>query len=87
MHANQLHYLEGVKALWIEQKNPYWMWVAIKTSIRNDEPFPDWVCEYLEQVADQLLAAGAASGDFARKITTDSGISIKVGTETPAQDR
>src|SRR5262249_27826087 len=65
--ANQHHYLEGVKALWIEQRNPYWIWVAIQTSIRNDEPFPDWVCEYLEQVADQLLATPAASSDCSRK--------------------
>jgi hypothetical protein len=80
---NQHHYLEGVKALWIEQKNPYWVWVAIKTSIRNDEPFPDWVCEYLEQVADQLLARGAASGDFARKLPQILGFRSKSGPKHP----
>ena len=83
MRANQHHYLEGVKTLWIEQKNPYWIWVAIKTSIRNDEPFPDWVCEYLEQVADQLLATGAASGDFARKLPQILGFRSTSGPKHP----
>jgi len=83
LRANQHHYLEGVKALWTEQKNPFWIWVAIKTSIRNDEPFPDWVCEYLEQVADQLLATGAASGDFARKLPQILGLRSKSGPKHP----
>ena len=83
MRANQHHYLDGVKDLWIEQENPYWIWLAIKTSIRNDGPFSDWVCEYLEQVADQLLATGAASGDFARKLPQILGFQSKSGPKHP----
>jgi len=68
MLEDQDRYLNGFKSLWIEQKNPVWVWSAIKTSIRNHHSFPNWVCNYLEQCADQVLSPEASTHDFARKL-------------------
>ena len=87
MHATQQEYLDGPKALWIEQKNPYWVWVAVKTSIRNNDSLPDWVCKYLEEVADHLLSPDAASGDFARKLPRILGFHTKSGPNHPLKIR
>jgi len=76
-------YLNGARDLWLEQSNPFWVWVAIKTSIRNDHAMPQWVCEYLEKVADQLFSDNASAGDFARKLPSILGFRAKKGPKHP----
>jgi len=53
-------YLNSTKALWFEQGNPIWVWLAIKSCSHNKHPYPQWVCDYLEKTAEQLLSDGAA---------------------------
>ncbi|MGC2824296.1 MAG: hypothetical protein WA322_08695 [Pseudolabrys sp.] len=61
-------YLNAIRTLWLEQKNPVWPWLAVKTSIQNKHPVPQWVSEYLEKTAEQLLSEEIHVGDFARKL-------------------
>jgi hypothetical protein len=70
-------YLDSTKALWLEQGNPLWVWLAIKSSIHNEHPFPQWVCEYLDKIADRFLANDVQGGDFARKLPSILGFRAK----------
>lgn len=79
MRKNRYQYLDGLERLWREQKNPIWVWIAIKTSRYNTHSFPNWACNYLEECADQLLSSSAYTGDFARKLPRMLGFSPKSG--------
>jgi hypothetical protein len=83
MLEDQHQYLDSLKQIWIEQKNPFWVWVAIKTSCHNKHSLPNWACDYLEDCADQLLSPKAFSGDFARKLPRMFGFSLKSGPRHP----
>ena len=76
-------YLNSTKALWLEQGNPIWLWLAIKSSSHNKHPYPQWVCEYLEKTADHLLSDDVHVGDFARKLPSILGFQAKRGPQHP----
>jgi hypothetical protein len=61
-------YLAGLLALWREEKNAFWLWCIIKTCIKNDDPFPAEVIEYLDGVADRLLSEETSGGDLGRHL-------------------
>jgi hypothetical protein len=83
MREDQHRYLDGFKYLWREQKNPIWVWNAIKTSVHNKHSLPNWVCDYLEECANQLLSSSAYTGDFARKLPRMLGFNLKSGPKHP----
>jgi hypothetical protein len=76
-------YLNSTKLLWEEQGNPIWVWLAIKTSIQNEHPVPQWVCEYLEKIADHFLSDHPRIGDFSRKLPSILGFQTKRGPKHP----
>jgi hypothetical protein len=77
-------YLNGPRDLWLDQGNPIWAWLTIKTCILNDQLMPQWVCEYLEEIADQLLSdTNARVDDFARKLPSILGFQAKKGPQHP----
>ena len=76
-------YLNSAKALWLEQGNPIWLWLAIQSSSHNKHPYPLWVCEYLEKAADRLLSDDVHGGDFARKLPSILGFQAKRGPRHP----
>ena len=80
---DDIDYLNSIKALWLEQGNPIWPWVAIKSSSHNKHPYPQWVCDYLEKTAEQLLSDNARGGDFARKLPSILGFQTKRGPKHP----
>jgi hypothetical protein len=65
--TGNLSYLDGVLTLWRGDQNPLWIWIAIKTCIENDDPFPEDVIEYLSGVATRLLSDDASQGHDLRK--------------------
>jgi len=76
-------YLDGTRDLWLEQANPVWVWLAIKSSNHNKHPYPQWVCEYLEKMSDRLLADDVHGDDFARKLPSILGFRAKRGPKHP----
>ncbi len=76
-------YLNSTKALWLEQGNPIWQWLAIQSSSHNKHPYPQWVCEYLGKAADRLLSGDVHGGDFARKLPAILGFQAKRGPRHP----
>ena len=76
-------YLNSTKALWLEQGNPVWLWLAIQSSSHNKHPYPQWVCDYLGKTAEQLLSKEARGGDFARKLPSILGFQTKRGPRHP----
>jgi hypothetical protein len=79
MLEDRHRYLNELKQFWNEQKNPLWVWVAIKTSCHNKHSLPKWVCDYLEECAEHLLSPKASTGDFARKLPRMLGFNPKSG--------
>jgi hypothetical protein len=61
-------YLTGLLALWREEKNSFWLWCVIKTCIKNGDPFPAEVLNYLDSVADRLLSEETSHGDLGRHL-------------------
>ena len=79
MREDQHRYLNELKQFWNEQKNPLWVWVAIKTSCQNKHALPKWVCDYLEECAERLLSPKSFTRDFARNLPRMLGFIPKSG--------
>ena len=54
-------YLNAIRTLWLEQKNPVWPWLTVKTSIQNKHPVPQWVSEYLEKLPSNFFPRKSTS--------------------------
>jgi hypothetical protein len=67
---------EIYRAEWRRTDDPRWIWRVIKTCIREQEPFPEWCLDYLDQVATGLEKIRR---DIGRELPMVLGFSAKRG--------
>jgi hypothetical protein len=61
-------YMRTCRGGWQKEGNPFFVWRAVAVCTEHKKPFPDWVMEYLGDVAQRMTSDDAAAATDLRAV-------------------